>query len=159
MTMPVGFGPAGLGPDGSELEGLGVLRGPGVGAAVRQQQDKAYFLDLLGDSHNGLGHPDAAIEAYQQAASAFEAQGASCSYALCLLKVAECHMSLEQPGQAAGYLEACLPLLRDLGLTRYANRAQHQLDACQVGLAQARLLGEGRGGPWSSGPGPPRPAS
>jgi hypothetical protein len=162
MTMPVGFGPVGFGPEGSELESLGVLGGfgaPGVGAAVRQQQDKAYFLDLLGDSHTGLGHPDAAIEAYQQAASAFQAQGASCSYALCLLKMAECHMSLEQPGQASGYLAACLPLLRDLGLTRYANRAQDQLDACHVGLAQARLLGEGRGGPRWSGPEPSRPAS
>jgi DNA-binding MarR family transcriptional regulator len=50
----------------------------GVGPAVRQLQDKAYFLDLLGDSHNGLGHPDAAIEAYQQAAQGFKEQGSRC---------------------------------------------------------------------------------
>src|SRR5450755_1230886 len=125
MTMPESLGPESLGPDGL-----------GPGAAVRQQQDKAYFLDLLGDSHNGLGHPDAAIEAYQQAAQGFKAQGASCSYALCLLKIAESHRVLEQPWHAAGYLEAC-----------------------HVGLAQARLLGEGRAGPRSPGPEPSRPAS
>jgi hypothetical protein len=113
---------------------------------------------LLGDSHNGLGHPEAAIEAYQQAAQGFKARGASCSYALCLLKIAKSHLALEQPWHAVGYLEACLPLLRDLGLARHANLAQQELDACHVGLAQARLLGEERGGPRSPGPGPSRPA-
>src|ERR1039457_6483717 len=62
MTMPESLGPESLGPESLGPDGLG------PGAAVRQQQGKAYFLDLLGDSHNGLGHPDAAIEAYQQAA-------------------------------------------------------------------------------------------
>ena len=94
MTMPEGLGPEGLGSESS-----------GPGAAVRQQRGKAYFLDLLGDSHNGLGHPDAAIEAYQQAAQGFKAQEASCSYALCLLKIAESYRLLEQPWHAAGYLE------------------------------------------------------
>ncbi len=135
---------------------MAISAGPGVGAATRQQQDKAYFFDLLGDSHNGLGHPEAAIEAYQRAAPGFKARGASCSYALCLLKIAKSHLALEQPWHAVGYLEACLPLLRDLGLARHANLAQQELDACHVGLARARLLGEERGGPRSPGPGPPR---
>lgn len=152
MTMPDGLGPDGLGPKG--LEFLGPAR-----PAVRQQQDEAYFLDMLGDSHNGLGHPDTAIEAYQQAARGFKALGASCSYALCLLKIAESHRAMEQPWHAVGYLEACLPLLRELGLTRHANLASQWLDACHVHLAQARLLGEGRGGPRSPGPEPSRPAS
>jgi hypothetical protein len=39
----------------------------GPAAADRQLQDRAYFLDLLGDSHNGLGRRDAVIEAYRQA--------------------------------------------------------------------------------------------
>jgi tetratricopeptide (TPR) repeat protein len=120
--------------------------GFGAGAAARQLHNKAYFLDLLGDSHNGLGRFDAAIEAYQQAAQAFKAQAAPCSYALCLLKIARNHISLDEPWHAVGYLEACLPLLRDLGLTRYQILAQRQLDACQAGLAEARLLGEWRGG-------------
>jgi tetratricopeptide (TPR) repeat protein len=155
MTMPEG-----LGPEGLEQQGWGALGSLGsTRPAVRQQQDKAYFLDLLGDSHNGLGHLDAAIEAYQQAARGFKALGASCSYALCLLKIGQGHCAMEQPWHAVGYLEACLPLLRELGLTRHANLAQQQLDACHVGLAQARLLGEGRAGPRSPGPGPSRPAS
>ncbi len=137
------------------LWGLGGLKG---GPAVRQVHDKAYFLDLLGDSHNGLGCYGAAIEAYQQASQAFRAQGAHCSYALCLLKIAENHLCLDEPWHAVGYLEACLPLLRDLGLTRHESLAQRQLDACQAALAEARLLGEGRVGPRSPGPWPSRPA-
>ena len=104
-------------------------RAPGEGAANRQRQDRAYFLDLLGDSQDGLGRHEAAIEAYRQAAQAFEAQGARCSYALCLLKIAGSYLSLHEPWHAIGYLEACLPLLRELGLTRH------------FGLAQGRLTG------------------
>jgi len=133
--------------------------GSGFGVAARQLQDKAYFLDLLGDSHYGLGRYEAAIEAYQQAARGFRTQGAQCSYALCLFKVAENYLSLDEPWHAVGYLEACLPLLRDLGLTRHENFAAHQLDACQAGLAEARLLGEGRAGQRPPGPRLSRPAS
>src|SRR3989442_10969845 len=64
------------------------------GSAGRQPHDKAYFLDLLGDSHNGLGRQEAAIEAYRQAADGFRSQAAHCSYALCLVKIADCHLSL-----------------------------------------------------------------
>ena len=112
----------------------------------RQLHDKAYFLDLLGDSHNGLGSYAAAIEAYQQASQAFKAQEAHCSYALCLLKIAENHLCLDEPWHAVGYLEACLPLLRDLGLTRHEGLARQQLDAGAAELAGACLLGEGRAG-------------
>jgi len=122
------------------------LPGSGAGTIGRQPHEAAYFLNLLGDSHKGLGHCDAAIEAYRQAAEGFRAEGAQCSYALCLFKIAESHLSLGEPWHALGYLEACLPLLRDLGLTRHERLAQQQLDACQAELAGARLLGEGRAG-------------
>jgi hypothetical protein len=124
-------------------EGLWGLRAGTVG---QQLHDKTYFLDLLGDSHNGLGHPEAAIEAYRQAAEGFRAQGAQCSYALCLFKIADSHLALGEPWHAVGYLEACLPLLRDLGMTRHETLAQEQLEACQAELAGARLPGEGRAG-------------
>ena len=117
------------------------LRALGEGAASRQRQDRAYFLDLLGDSQGGLGRHEAAIDAYRQAAQAFEAQGARCSYALCLLKIADSYLSLHEPWHAIGYLEACLPLLRELGLTRHFSLAQGQLTGCQAKLAQAGLLG------------------
>jgi hypothetical protein len=118
---------------------------PGAEAAAAgpRPHDAAYFHDLLGDSHKGLGHAEAAIEAYRQAADGFRAQGAHCSYALCLFKIAESHLSLGEPWHAIGYLEACLPLLRDLGLTRHEGLAREQLDACQAELAGACLLGEG----------------
>ena len=109
----------------------------------RQLHDKAYFLDLLGDSHNGLGRHEAAIEAYRQAAEAFKSQEAHCSYALCLFKVAGSHLSLGEPWHALGYLEACLPLLHELGLTRHESLAREQLAQCQSELAGARLLTEG----------------
>jgi tetratricopeptide (TPR) repeat protein len=122
------------------------LWGLRAGTVGQQLHDKTYFLDLLGDSHNGLGHPEAAIEAYRQAAEGFQAQGAQCSYALCLFKIADSHLALGEPWHAVGYLEACLPLLRDLGMTRHETLAQEQLDACQAELAGAHLLGEGRAG-------------
>jgi tetratricopeptide (TPR) repeat protein len=122
------------------------VQGSWGGSAGRQPHDRAYFLDLLGDSHNGLGRYEEAIEAYRQAAEGFRAQGALCSAALCLFKIAECHISLGEPWHAIGYLEACLPSLHDLGLTRHETLARDQLEACQAELAGARLLGEGRVG-------------
>ena len=120
------------------------LPGSGASPAGPQQHDAAYFLNLLGDSHKGLGHAEAAIEAYRQAAERFRAQGAHCSYALCLFKIAESHLSLGEPWHAIGYLEACLPLLRDLGLTRHEGLAREQLDAC-AGRAGRRLFTWGGG--------------
>jgi tetratricopeptide (TPR) repeat protein len=111
--------------------------------AGRRQHDKAYFLDLLGDSHTGLGRHEAAIEAYRQAAEEFKSQGAHCSYALCLFKVADGHLSLGEPWHALGYLEASLPLLHELGLTRHEALAREQLAQCRSGLAGARLITEG----------------
>lgn len=122
------------------------------GAAARQLLDKAYFLDLLGDSHNGLGRHGAAIVAYRQAAEGFREQGAQCSFALCLFKIADSYLSLREPWHAVGYLERCLPLLRELGLTRHEGLARDHLASCQAGLAQSRLHeapgpgGLGRGG-------------
>ena len=117
-------------------EGLGAL---GLGTAARH--DRAYFLDLLGDSHNGLGRYEAAIEAYRQAAQEFDGQGAQCSSALCLLKIADSYLALQEPWHAIGYLEACLPLLRELGLVRHFSIAQDRLASCRAGLAQVGLRG------------------
>jgi tetratricopeptide (TPR) repeat protein len=124
-------------------EGLRALE---EGAVGRQRQDRAYFLDLLGDSQRGLGRYEAAIDAYRQAAQSFEAQGARCSYALCLSKIADCYLSLHEPWHAIGYLEACLPLLRELGLTRHFSLVQGQVTACRAKLAQVGLRREGRVG-------------
>ena len=111
--------------------------------AGRQLHDQAYFLDLLGDSHNGLGRHEAAIEAYRQAAEEFKSQGAHCSYALCLWKVAQSHLSLGEPWHALGYLEASLPLLHELGLTRHEALAREQLAQCRSELAGVGLLTAG----------------
>ncbi len=154
MQEGLGIAPGlGLESLGDELEDL--RDGPGR----RQLHDRAYYLDLLGDSHSGLGRHDAAVEAYRQAADAFKAQGAPCSYALCLLKISGSYLSLGEPWHAVGYLEACLPLLRKLGLARHQAIAQRQLSACQAGLAHARLLREGLAGPQARVPRPSRPAS
>lgn len=127
-------------------EGLGAL---GLGTAARR--DRAYFLDLRGDSHTGLGRYEAAIEAYREAAQGFEADGAPCSHALCLFKIADSYMSLHEPWHALGYLEVCLPLLREFGLVRYFSLAQEQLAACRAELAQARSLGRGQVSPVATG--------
>jgi tetratricopeptide (TPR) repeat protein len=109
--------------------------------ARRHPHDKAYFLDLLGDGHNGLGRHDAAIEAYRQAAEGFRSQGAQCSYALCLFKVADSHLSLGEPWHALGYLEACLPLPRERlvpGQSQFVQQRQACLQVAEgmPGLAQ-----------------------
>jgi len=122
------------------------------GPGRRHLHDKAYFLDLLGDGHHGLGRHDAAIEAYRQAAEGFRSQGAQCSYALCLFKVADSHLSLGEPWHALGYLEACLPLLHELGLTRHETLARQQLAHCQAELTAALLLRKRRAGPRTSAP-------
>jgi hypothetical protein len=55
----------GNGRTGSEAA-TAMQQGLGAGVAdVRQLHDKAYFLDLLGDSHHGLGRHEAAIEAHR----------------------------------------------------------------------------------------------
>jgi hypothetical protein len=113
--------------------------------AGRPSQDRAYFLDLLGDGHHGLGRHEAAIEAYCEAADGFQSQQARCSHALCLFKIAASYMSLGEPWHAHGYLEACLPLLSELGLTRHEGLARRQLEACQAALTGVRLLPEGKG--------------
>jgi len=93
------------------------------GPARRRLHNTAYFLDLLGDSHNGLGRHEAAIDA------------------LCLFKVADSHLSLGEPWHALGYLQACLPLLHELGLTRHETLARQQLAHCQAELTGVRLPG------------------
>ena len=113
------------------------LRALGVGTSARHDR-AAYFLDLLGDSHTGLGRYEAAIAAYREAAQGFEAEGAPCSRALCLVKIADSYMSLHEPWHALGYLEVCLPLLRELGLVRHFSLAQDQLAACRAELARAQ---------------------
>lgn len=123
----------------SMQEGVEAL---GLGTAARH--DRAYFLDLLGDSLAGLGRYETAVEAYREAGQGFEVQDAPCSRALCLFKIADCYLSLREPWHALGYLEACLPLLREQGLVRYFSLAQDQLAACRAELAP--LLGEGRPG-------------
>jgi tetratricopeptide (TPR) repeat protein len=102
--------------------------------------DRAYFLDLLGDSHNGLGRYHAAIDAYEAAAIGFSAQGADCSFALCLFKIAESYLSLDQPRHARRYLAECLPLLHDLGMTRHEALAAAHLATCPV--AEANLAAQ-----------------
>lgn len=136
------------------------LRALGVGTSVRHNR-AAYFLDLLGDSRSGLGRYEAAIEAYREAAQGFEAEGAPCSRALCLIKIADSYMSLHEPWHALGYLEVCLPLLRELGLIRHFSLAQDQLAACRAELARARLLAEERDAPppRAAGPAPPPQAA
>jgi tetratricopeptide (TPR) repeat protein len=143
--------------EGLEALGLGTAE-PTWPPAAAGRRDRAYFLDLLGDSHNGLGRHEAAVEAYRQAAQGFEAQGAQCSYALCLLKIADSYLALHEPWHAIGYLEACLPLLRELGLVRHCGLAEHLMAVCQAELAHARLLGEGRAGQRSIAAPPPQAA-
>ena len=100
---------------------------------------------------------EAAIEAYRQAAEAFLAEGAQCSYALCLFKIADSYLSLGEPWHAIGYLEACLPLLRDLGMTRHERLArQHWTPARPSWPSPFTWGGVGRPAALNR-PRPPRP--
>ncbi len=113
------------------------------GAALRQLVDEAYFLDVLGDSRGGLGRHAAAIAAYRQAAKGFREQGAQNSYALCLFKIADSYLSLSERRKAVRYLELCLPLLRELGLSRHEALAREHLATCQARACPATPLPRG----------------
>jgi hypothetical protein len=157
MTMPDSFwGSAGSG--GDDAAGLAACgagpeppRGSSDEPAGQQAHDRAYFLDLLGDGHHGLGRHEAAIEAYHEAADGFRSGQARCSHALCLFKIAASYVSLGEPWHAHGYLEACLPLLGELGLIRHEELARRQLEACQAALTGVGLARAGSDG--SSPPG------
>jgi tetratricopeptide (TPR) repeat protein len=116
---------------------------PAHQAAAVKPLDRAYFLDVLGDSHNSLGRHGAAIEVYHQAAQAFRAQSAQCAYALCLFKIADSYRSLNQAEQAIRYLETCLPLLRDLGLSYHEKLALRELAACRERVDVRRRIDAG----------------
>jgi tetratricopeptide (TPR) repeat protein len=133
--------------------GLGTAGFRTVGFRTGARHDRAYFLDLLGDALSGLGRHEEAIEAYREAAPGFQARDAPSSHALCLFKIADSYLSLGEPWHAQGYLEACLPRLRELGLARYFSLAQDQLAGCRAELARARLLAPGP----LPGPGAGRP--
>ena len=58
---------------------------------------------------------------------------------MCLAKIADSHLSLGEPWHALGYLQASLPLLHELGLTRHEALAREQLARCRSELAGVSL--------------------
>jgi hypothetical protein len=94
-------------------------------------------------SDSGLGNYPATIETYQQTADRFRAEGARCSVALCLFKIAECQLPRGEPWHAIGYLAACPPFLHVMGLTGHETLTRNQLEPCQTELTRKHSLGSG----------------
>lgn len=92
---------------------------------------EAYFLDLLGDAYNGLGRYDEAIVALSEAATAFAEHRAQGAHAVCLFKLAQSYLAIDQSEQAARCLEQCLPIFRDLGLPDHEEQALRALEGCR----------------------------
>jgi len=107
-----------------------------TGASV-QALGEAYFLDLLGDAYTGLGCYGEAIVALAEAADAFREHGAWAAYAACVLKLGQSHLALAHRAAAAGYLEECLTLFRELELPDQAEQARHALDSCRSRTTQS----------------------
>jgi tetratricopeptide (TPR) repeat protein len=101
-------------------------------SASTQVLGQAYFLDLLGDAYNGLGHYDEAIAVLSEAAGAFRRHDARCAYAVCLSKIAQSHLALGRGELAIGYLEECLPVFRDLHLPDHERQAVRILNDCRA---------------------------
>lgn len=95
---------------------------------------EGYFFDVLGDSHSGLGRHDEAIEAYCRAVAGFHAEGTEHAYVHCLLKIAVNYRALGKESHAVRYLQACLPLIRELRLVGYEEIALRELAACEVAV-------------------------
>jgi tetratricopeptide (TPR) repeat protein len=93
---------------------------------------QAYFLDLLGDAYNGLGHYDDAIVALSEAAASFKEHGASTAHAVCLFKIAQSNLALGHGERAIGYLDECLPIFRELQLPEHEEQALRARDACRA---------------------------
>jgi tetratricopeptide (TPR) repeat protein len=106
-------------------------------SASGQLLGQAYFLDLLGDAYNGLGRYDEAIVALSEAAAAFGEHGAQLAHAVCLFKIAQSHLAMSHSDQAAGYLERCLPIFRELQLSEHEEQALRALDSCRAGVASS----------------------
>jgi tetratricopeptide (TPR) repeat protein len=95
---------------------------------------EGYFFDVLGDSHSGLGRHNEAIEAYRRAVAGFHAEGTEHAYVHCLLKIAISYRALGKESDAVHYLQACLPLIRELRLAGYEEIALRELAACEVAV-------------------------
>jgi tetratricopeptide (TPR) repeat protein len=95
--------------------------------------DEAYFLDLVGDACNNLGHYGEAVDAFAQAVKVFKDHGAQYAHALCLLKLAQCHLALGHSDEAVRYLQECLPSFRDLQMRASEERALLVLRTCVGG--------------------------
>ena len=101
-------------------------------SASAQVLGQAYYLDLLGDAYNGLGHHDKAIAALSEAAGAFRRHGARCAHAVCLFKIAQSYLATGRGELAIGYLEECLPMFRELHLPGHERQAADILDGCRA---------------------------
>jgi tetratricopeptide (TPR) repeat protein len=104
-------------------------------SASTQVLGQAYFLDLLGDAYNGLGHYDQAVAALSEAAEAFRRHDAQCAHAVCLFKIAQSHLAMGHGELAIGYLEECLPVFRELQLPDHEGQAIRALNACRAATA------------------------
>jgi tetratricopeptide (TPR) repeat protein len=93
---------------------------------------EGYFLDVLGDAYGMLGRHEEAIEAYCRAVDSFHAEGTEHAYVYCLLKIAVSYRALGREAHAVRYLQACLPLIRELRLAGYEEIALRELAACEV---------------------------
>lgn len=96
---------------------------------------EGYFFDMLGDSHSVLGRHSEAIEAYRHAVADLHAQETEHAYVHCLLKIAICYRALGKKSHAVRYLQACLPLIRELRLAGYEETALRELAACEVAVS------------------------
>ena len=101
-------------------------------SASAQVLGQAYFLDLLGDAYNGLGHHDEAIAVLSEAAGAFGPHDARCARAVCLFKIAQSHLAMGRGELAIGYLEQCLPMFGELHLPDYEQQAADTLSDCRA---------------------------
>jgi tetratricopeptide (TPR) repeat protein len=101
-------------------------------SAPAQVLGQAYFLDLLGDAYNGLGHYDEAIAVLSEAAEAFRRHDAQRAHAECLFKIAQSHLARGRGELAIGYLEQCLPIFGDLHLPDHERQAAGILNDCRA---------------------------
>jgi DNA-binding SARP family transcriptional activator len=93
---------------------------------------EAWFRDLLAQAHDALGKHAAAIAEYGHAIAIHNENRQRLPAALCLYRLGASHVAAGDYALGRGYLEECLPVLREYRFSWYVRRVTDELAICRA---------------------------